>query len=180
MTQQDRLPGHPLIWILIVSEILVFALALTGFLVMRLLNKQGFQAAAQLLHTEMGLLSMAVLLTSGYLAALAQQASRTDTTQRSRALLLTAAALGILFLVLKASEYSDLWAQGISLEGSQFFTLYALITGFHAAHVVFGAALLVLVAVRPRPAHVEPAVAFWHMVDLVWVLVFPVIYLVPR
>ena len=174
------LPGNPLIWILIVSEVLVFALALVAFLVMRLLHLREFQAASHLLHAGAGTLSMALLLTSGYLAAIAQSNSQQGGQSKSRLLLILAALLGVLFLALKAMEYSDLWNRGVAFEGSQFFTLYALITGFHAAHVAFGTGLLLVVSLRPTPEHVEPSVAFWHMVDLVWVLVFPVLYLVPR
>ncbi|MGB2893678.1 MAG: cytochrome c oxidase subunit 3 family protein, partial [Albidovulum sp.] len=68
-------------------------------------------------------------------------------------------------------------AQGIGVETHPFFTFYYLITGFHAAHVAAGIVVLLLVAARARPREVEAGVAFWHMVDLVWVLVFPVIYL---
>ena len=174
------LPGNPLIWILIVSEVLVFALALVAFLVMRLLHLRDFQAASHLLHAGSGTLSMALLLTSGYLAAIAQSDSIQARQSRSSRLLVLAALLGVLFLVLKATEYGDLWSKGVAFEGSKFFTLYALITGFHAAHVAFGTGLLLVVSLRPTPEHVEPSVAFWHMVDLVWVLVFPVLYLVPR
>lgn len=174
------LPGHPLIWVLIVSEVLVFVVALMAFLVMRLLNLQDFRDAAHMLHAGTGTLSMALLLTSGYAAALAQHDAQLGRSQRSRLLLLLAAGLGVLFLVLKIAEYRNLWMNDVAVEGSHFFTLYALITGFHAAHVLFGAGLLLVVSLRPRPEHVEPSVAVWHMVDLVWVLVFPVLYLVPR
>lgn len=179
-TPRGGLPGNPLIWILIASEVLVFALALLAFLVMRLLHPDVFRSAAHQLHPTTGTLSMAVLLSSGYLAALALRASKRAAFGTARGHLLCAAALGLVFLLLKALEYSDLWHKGISFDGSHFFTLYALITGFHAAHVLFGCGVLLLVTLCPEPRHVDPAAAFWHMVDLVWVLVFPVVYLVPR
>jgi nitric oxide reductase NorE protein len=174
------LPGNPLIWILIVSEVLVFAVALIAFLGLRVLHPSAFQYAAMQLHAGTGTAAMALLLTSGYLAALAQEAIRQKRLTSTRSLLVAAAALGFVFLVLKAGEYRDLWRQNVDFEDSTFFTLYALITGFHAAHVLFGAGLLLLVCLRPRVEEMEPSVAFWHMVDLVWVMVFPVIYLVPR
>ena len=67
---------------------------------------------------------------------------------------------------------------GFTIESSTFFTLYYLITGFHALHVVLGLIILAIVAARPSLDNVETGAAFWHMVDLVWLLVFPVIYLV--
>jgi nitric oxide reductase NorE protein len=85
--------------------------------------------------------------------------------------------LGLLFLGIKGSEFAALAGQGISTETHVFFTFYYLLTGFHAAHVVAGVIVLALVAWHNRPAPVEAAAAFWHMVDLVWLLLFPVIYL---
>jgi nitric oxide reductase NorE protein len=174
------LPGNPLIWVLIVSELLVFAIGLAGFLAVRMVDPAGFSASARLLHAGAGTAATALLLTSGFLAARALHASRRGITAQARLALGLAALLGIAFLTVKGLEYADLLALGVSFEDNTFFTLYMLITGFHAAHVVFGVAVLLLVALRPLPTHVEPAAQFWHMVDLVWVLVFPVIYLVPR
>lgn len=90
-----------------------------------------------------------------------------------------AAALGVVFLLVKAREYADKAARGIDIDTNAFFTLYYLITGFHALHVVAGLVIFAILAVRPTAANVETGTQFWHMVDLVWVLIFPVIYLLP-
>jgi nitric oxide reductase NorE protein len=88
-------------------------------------------------------------------------------------------ALGLAFLLIKAHGYADKAAHGVGIETDAFFTFYFyyLLTGFHALHVVAGMVVLGLVAIRTSPANVEPGAQFWHMVDLVWVLLFPVIYL---
>ena len=78
---------------------------------------------------------------------------------------------------MKGTEFADLAAQGIGTETHAFFTFYYLLTGFHAAHVVAGIVILALIGTRCTPRTVETGTAFWHMVDLVWVLLFPVIYL---
>lgn len=173
--EKRGLPGSPVIWVLITSEVLVFSAVLCAFLVVRLLRMEEFRTGAHLLHAGVGTLSMAVLLSSGYLAAKGQQAA-----ERGRIYFLAAAGLGAAFLALKFLEYRDLSNAPLTFDGNQFFELYFLITGFHAAHVLFGMMLLLLVSKWPRRDYVQPAVAFWHMVDLIWVLVFPVIYLVPR
>ena len=85
--------------------------------------------------------------------------------------------LGAVFLVLKGSEYADLFAQGIGTETHAFYTFSFLLTGFHAAHVLAGMVLLAVVGWLGTPKAVETGAAFWHMVDLVWVLLFPVVYL---
>ena len=88
-----------------------------------------------------------------------------------------AGALGVVFLILKGVEYADALHKGIGFETHSFFAFYWMLTLFHAAHVVAGIIILALVAIRARPDHVEAGAQFWHMVDLVWVVLFPIIYL---
>lgn len=173
----DDLPGDLMIWVLIVSELLVFGAGLAAFLAVRLTDPSGFAAAQDHLHRAAAGFNTVVLVTSGWLAALGVQATEAGRVARARALLAGAAALGLVFLAVKWAEYADKAAQGIGVETHPFFTFYYLITGFHAAHVAAGVVVLALVAARARPREVEAGAAFWHMVDLVWVLVFPVIYL---
>ena len=90
---------------------------------------------------------------------------------------LAAGSLGFVFLAVKAFEYGSKAALGIGIESSPFFTFYYLITGFHALHVIAGIVVFALVAWADSVRNMEAAVAFWHMVDLVWVLLFPIIYL---
>jgi nitric oxide reductase NorE protein len=173
----DDLPGDLMIWVLIISELLVFGAGLAAFLAVRLTDPQGFAAAQDHLHRAAAGLNTLVLVTSGWLAALAHRAAVANQTGKTRALLAGAGALGAVFLAIKAVEYADAAAQGIGTETHAFFTFYYLLTGFHAAHVFAGLAIFALVAFRPAPHPVQVAAAFWHMVDLVWVLLFPVIYL---
>ena len=86
-------------------------------------------------------------------------------------------ALGLVFLWITGLESADKAAQGIGVETHPFFMFYYLLTGFHAAHVIAGIVILALVASWDDAHHIEVGTAFWHMVDLVWVLLFPVIYL---
>lgn len=165
----DDLPGDLMIWVLIVSELLVFGAGLLGFLGARIADPSGFAAAAGQLHPVRAGIGTMVLVSSGALAAIG--------TRKGAPWLLAAAALGFVFLALKWVEWSDLVAAGIGTESHAFFTFYYLLTGFHAAHVVAGIVLLGLVGWLGRKRETEAAVAFWHMVDLVWVLLYPVIYL---
>ena len=164
------LPGDLMIWVLIVSELLVFGAGLLGFLGARIPDPLGFRDAAAHLHPVRAGIGTMVLVSSGALAAIG--------ARKGGRRLLAAAALGVVFLALKWAEWSDLAAAGIDTETHAFFTFYYLLTGFHAAHVAAGILLLGLVAWRDRARETEAAVAFWHMVDLVWVLLYPVIYLV--
>lgn len=171
------LPGELLMWVLILSEIAVFGAGLLAFLAVRLTDPAGFAEAQTHLHRTGAAANTLILVTSGWLAALASRAALAGQTRRLRGLLAVAILLGGAFLVLKGTEYADLFAQGIGTETHAFFTFSFLLTGFHAAHVLAGMILLALVGWLATPRAVETGAAFWHMVDLVWVLLFPVVYL---
>lgn len=173
----DDLPGDLMIWVLIVSELLVFGAGMLAFLAVRLTDPTGFAEAQTHLHRTSAGVNTLMLVTSGWLAALGVQPAEAGRVLRLRLLMAGASALGVVFMILKATEYTDLFAQGIGTETHPFFTFYLLLTGFHAAHVAAGILVLALVATLARPRAVETGVAFWHMVDLVWVVLFPVIYL---
>jgi nitric oxide reductase NorE protein len=172
-----ELPGDLMMWVLIVSELLVFGAALAGFLAVRAGQAAKFAADQALLSQTAGALNTLVLVTSGLFAALAVERRLRDERKAARLWLLAAAAGGLIFLVVKAFEYAAKWSAGIGIESSPFFTFYFLITGFHALHVLAGIVILGLVAYADSPRNMETGVAFWHMVDLVWVLLFPIIYL---
>lgn len=172
-----RLPGNPLIWVLILSEIAVFTAALAGFSVARLLHPAIFSAGASALDPLAGSANTALLLTSGLMAAWGLDAARRGSVRATRRWLALAAVLGAGFVAIKTGEYVHETGLGHTIDTDAFFTLYYLVTGFHLAHVVAGIIVLILVAAFPEPENAESGVAFWHMVDLVWVMVFPVFYL---
>jgi nitric oxide reductase NorE protein len=172
------LPGHPMMWILIASELLAFGGALIAFSGARIADPRGFAQAQDHLDRLVGLLNVLVLITSGLFAALAVEATRQRMIARARLLLAAAGAVGLVFLAFKAREYGQHIAEGFTIDSGGFFTLYYLITGFHALHAVLGLIILAVVAARPTLVNVETGAAFWHMVDLVWILVFPIVYLV--
>ncbi len=174
---RNQLPGELLMWVLILSEIAVFGAGLIAFLAVRLTDPVGFAEAQSHLHRTGAAANTLVLVTSGWRAALAVKAAEAGQLRRLRLLLAPAILLGAVFLILKGSEYADLFAQGIGTETHAFYTFSFLLTGFHAAHVLAGMVLLALVGWLGTPKAVETGAAFWHMVDLVWVLLFPVVYL---
>ena len=172
-----HLPGNPMMWLLIAAELMVFGGALVAYAGARALDPAGFLAAQGELDRLAGTVNTAVLLTSGLFAAFAVTAREAGRRAATRGWLAAASALGLVFLVVKAHEYGADIAAGHGLGDGGFWTLYYLITGFHAVHVVFGIVVLAIVAVFDDLEHVETGTAFWHMVDLVWVVVFPCLYL---
>ncbi len=173
----SALPGNPLMWVLIASELAVFGLALLGYAGARARDPLGFVAAQDTLDRLAGTINTAILLTSGLFAALANDVARLNRRNLARKFLGAAGALGIAFLVVKGFEYAREFAAGADIDSSPFFTLYFLVTGFHALHVVLGLIILAIVAKSASPMAVETGTAFWHMVDLIWVIVFPCFYL---
>jgi len=91
--------------------------------------------------------------------------------------MLGAMALGGVFLAIKAVEYGDKIGRGLTLETNSFFQLYYLMTGFHAMHVAAGIVILGIVTWWDSLENLETGAAFWHMVDLIWVLLYPIVYL---
>lgn len=171
------LPGNPLMWILIISELLVFGAFFIGFAAARLFDPAVFAAGQATLDVRLGGLNTFVLVTSGWLAAKAVQRRILADAQASRPWLYGAMALGVVFLVVKGTEYADKAAHGYGLETNTFYTLFYLMTGFHALHVVMGLAILGIVAWKNSVDSLETGAAFWHMVDLVWLILFPLVYL---
>lgn len=169
----DELPGDLMIWVLIVSEILVFGAGLLAFLGMRAMDPVSFATDQAQLNRVAGAANTIVLVTSGYCAARAVHSAR-----HMRYWLIGAIVFGVVFLVVKWLEYAEKARLGIGIETSDFFTFYYLLTGFHALHVVAGLVIFGLLMRWHTPRNLEAGTAFWHMVDLIWILLFPIIYLV--
>ncbi len=173
----SALPGNPMIWLLILSELVVFGIGLAGFVIARDLDPAGFARAQDSLDRLAGAINTMVLMTSGLCAALAVEARGRGRIAASRGWLAGAGLLGTVFLFIKALEYRDKIIHGTAGLNETFITLYFLLTGFHAAHVVLGIIILAVVGWKNTLENLETGAAFWHMVDLIWVILFPVVYL---
>ncbi|MGQ7248575.1 cytochrome c oxidase subunit 3 family protein [Halomonas sp. V046] len=173
----SALPGNPLMWVLILSELLVFAAFFGLYAWQRALEPQAFIAGQRELSALWGGVNTLVLVTSGLAAAMAVRECQLAHRAATRRWLLIAMALGATFCVIKGIEYGGKFAHGLTPESTTFFTFYFGLTGFHAAHVVFGLCLLGIAAWRPQRDTVVTVCAFWHMVDLIWVLLYPLLYL---
>ncbi len=180
-----RLPGDLAMWLFILAELSVFALLILAFAVTQALKPQLFAASRQLLDTSTGLAMTLSLLSAGLLAALAQQRVRQAQPGQAALLLLLALLVACGYLGLKLGEYRHLLSLGLGLEHNTFFTLYWILTGFHFLHVLLGMLILAWLAEGCRRRRYGPGncsgfesgVLYWHMVDLVWVVLFPLVYL---
>jgi cytochrome c oxidase subunit 3 len=184
-------------YIFLVTEVMLFGGFLVAVYVVRVIHPQEASSAAQHLKLWLGTINTAVLLTSSLFMALAVQAARRGDRSRAVLWLCITAGLGILFLGIKGFEYYEEYREHLmpfsgtpspfSGPGEQlFFNFYLAGTGLHALHLTIGITLvaaLVLRIVRTRPYLPERAVTveafglYWHLVDVVWVFVYPVFYL---
>jgi nitric oxide reductase NorE protein len=174
----EGLPGDPMMWVLVFSELVAFGLFLGAFIVARAISPAVFASGQTALELTLAGCNTIVLVTSGWAAAKGAASARADEGRRARLWLLLAMALGGAFVTIKLAEYAREIGAGIGLETSVFFTLYFLLTGFHLLHVCLGIVILAVVCRRADPLHVETGTVFWHMVDLVWIVMFPIVYLV--
>lgn len=180
-----QLTGDLAMWIFILAELAAFSLFILAFSVTQWLKPELFIEGRAQLDSSTGWAMTAGLLTSGFLAALAVERVRKDHARQSAVLLLAAIVSGLVYVVLKINEYAHLAKAGFDLEYNTFFTLYWLTTAFHFLHVLLGLVVLAILCVlclRGRfGAHhytgVESGVLYWHMIDLVWVIIFPLVYL---
>lgn len=181
-----RLPGDLAMWIFILAELAVFGILILAFAVTQMLHIDLFRESRLALDSSTGLALTLGLLTSGLFAALAVEQVRGARQDRAGWLLLAALLSAGVYVVLKLQEYGHLAGLGYGLEYNTFFTLYWLLTGFHFLHVLLGMLILGYMANRCRTgayapgtsrSGLESGVLYWHMVDLVWVLLFPLVYL---
>jgi nitric oxide reductase NorE protein len=184
--RQNRIPGEPGIWLLIFGEMTVFAALFASFLQARQLDVAGFALGQAQLDKPIGVANTLLLLTSSLFVAKAVEAAKRGDTVHAPRLFAWGLACGAGFVLLKAFEYARLFGLGISVGSHPFFGWYFALTALHLGHVLIGGVLLsvlTLVTQRPmaKPLHLaltEAAGCFWHMVDLLWIVIFALIYLV--
>jgi nitric oxide reductase NorE protein len=164
------------LWVLIWSELAAFGVLIGAFLVASLISPQDFAVARLHLKPVIAAVNTLVLLTSGWQAAVAAGAGASVATKR-RALVLSA-LLGFAFVGIKIYEYGTEIRFAGQAAFHSFFELYFLLTGFHLVHVGFVAIVLLVVAWKPRRANVDLVTTLWHVIDLVWIVMFPILYLV--
>jgi cytochrome c oxidase subunit 3 len=195
---QQREAGILGAFVFLATEIMLFGGLFAVSFTMRFLHPVEMVEASRKLHYGIGALNTAILLSSSFLVALAVQAAR-DASKRATYLCLTGAMmLGTAFLAVKAYEYRLEFTEGIlpSLSGPAhsagpvdrlFMNLYLISTALHALHVSIGVALLSIMAWRvkrnamalpERAITVEVVGLYWHLVDVIWLFLYPTLYLV--
>ncbi|MBZ5698934.1 MAG: cytochrome c oxidase subunit 3 [Acidobacteriia bacterium] len=167
-------------WWVIASEIVIFGGLLATY-VMHNLGHPEWRAAAMHTNTWLGALNTFVLLTSSLSAVLAFKAADTlDGAKAAKFLRLTALG-GTIFLVIKGIEWTREIHEGFVLSSGGFWSFYYVLTGLHGLHVLAGMIILLVVAADAAKnrelQRVECIGLYWHFVDIVWIFLFPLLYI---
>lgn len=178
-------PGGILIWFLILLEIFTFLGGIFAFLLYRKDALEEFKQAQAFLNPLVGTINTLVLITSGYFMANSIHQLKEGNHLQSKKSTQIAMLLGILFLIIKSVEFYGKISSGIGFTHNTFFTFYWLMTGFHYVHVLFGVGLLAYMqkAISNEKYNaknmfdVESSATYWHLCDLIWILIFPILYL---
>ena len=176
-------PGGILIWILILLEMITFGIALVVLAISSKENPTEFYASSSHLNATYGAMNTIFLLTSGFFMATTVHQFKIGDFKKANFYLNITMFGGVLFLILKSLEYYEKIELGFVLGYDTFFNFYWLLTGFHVIHVLVGLVILLFMkrSFSKKTAlieDVEASAAFWHMCDLIWLLLFPVLYLV--
>ncbi len=178
-------PAGILLWIIIFLEILTFTIGLAVFLYSKNGDYEAFTQSQAMLNKTFGMVNTLVLITGGFMMATSLHQLKSGNNQKSLVWIRGAAMMGLLFLFIKGYEYYDKIGHGLTIDYDSFYTFYWLLTGFHFIHVMVGAVILLFIARGIRKGtyskedyiDVESGGAFWHMCDLIWLFLFPVLYL---
>lgn len=176
-------PGGILMWIIIFLELITFGMALVAFVYYGTEEAEVFHQSKLQLNPTIGAINTIFLLTSGLFIANAVHFYKKGKTKKSSFFFKLTMLGGVLFLLLKSYEYYTKIANGITLDTNTFYTFYWMLTGFHIIHVLIGLVILVITErnINKNKAEledVEASAAFWHMCDIIWLLLFPTIYLI--
>jgi len=180
-------PGGLLVWLIVWVELLTFSIGMGVFLVQKNHDPEVFRNGQAELSRTLAFLNTMVLLTGGWWMANAMAVLKAGHPARATRWLAGSTLAGVMFLVLKGSEYATKLSRGYDLHHDAFFSLYWMLTGFHFLHVLVAVVLLAVMwrglcqGKYTQASHedVESTGIFWHMCDLIWLLLMPVIYLLP-
>lgn len=178
-------PGGILMWIIIFLELFTFGMALVAMAVYSNEEPTVFHNSRLQLNATYGMINTIFLLSSGLFMALSVLYFKSEHLKNAKLFLNLTILGGVLFLVLKSIEYYFKIDAGLIIDKNTFFTFYWMLTLFHVIHVVVGIVILLSIkcnfnkkGLKTGLNDLEASAAFWHMCDLIWLLLFPVIYLI--
>lgn len=179
-----HMPGDGHMWMMVLGDLVIFGAYFVIFMVYRAIQPREFLTSQQHLSINVGVLNTLVLLTSSWFVARSVQAVRADDHSRALRLTYLGGSCGALFIAIKAYEWTTEIAAGQTISSNTFFTFYYMLTGVHLFHVSLGLLILGIVVRelrhprRRRLSMVESGATYWHMVDLLWIVIFCLLYVI--
>ncbi len=179
-----HMPGEEGIWVFVFGDMMVFSLFFITFLYYRGQAVELFAAAQTHLNQAFGALNTFLMLTSSWFVALGVHAARRNLGRVTPICLMLALACGFGFVVVKVFEYSEKFRAGITINSNDFFMYYFMFTGIHLLHVLIGTGVLLFLTrqswagtfSQTQIRNLESGASFWHLVDLLWIVLFPLLY----
>ncbi len=178
------LPGDFAVWLFILAELSVFALLFILYAITRARFPEMFAQGQENISIQAGLGNTLALLTSSYFVVFAQQALARGNVRRTLLGLTLALLSASVYLTIKSYEYQHISALGFGLSSNDFYFFYFALTAFHMLHVLLGMLVLLLLCVQVarkvyhagQMNEFESGACYWHMVDLLWLILFPLVY----
>lgn len=172
------------IWIFVFADMCMFAMFFLAYLMERNAQQAMYIASQAKLDQTLGTINTLILLLSSWFVVLAVKALKKNLQQAASVFIGLAFFCGVAFIANKIVEYSAKIQDGITILSNDFFMFYYILTGIHLAHVVGGMIVLLVLFINTRKGKygadnispVESGGVYWHMVDLLWVFIFPLIY----
>lgn len=179
---RSHVPGDTHMWVMVLGDMVIFGAYFIIFMIHRAMNPQMFIASQQHLDITVGVINTIVLLSSSWFIARSVLAVRAGRHQRAIRLTYCGGAFGALFILIKAYEWSTETMAGHTIATNEFFTFYYMLTGVHLFHVTLGLVILGVVVRelrnprKRRLTMVESGAIYWHLVDLLWIAIFALLY----
>jgi nitric oxide reductase NorE protein len=182
----DSLPGDFAIWIFIYAEMLAFGALFVAYAFTRAKNVELFNASQLTLSRASGAVNTLVLITSSYFVIRGLAAIKHGLNKQCAHWLTGAFLLGGVFVFIKMVEFNDKFAAGITMSTNNFYMFYLSLTFFHFMHVLMGMVILAVIILKAHRGGysqqdyvgVETGASFWHMVDFLWIILFPLVYII--
>ncbi|MCC2658239.1 MAG: cytochrome c oxidase subunit 3 family protein [Panacagrimonas sp.] len=184
-SETRHVPGEGGIWVLIGGDLVLFSVLFIVFLTMRAEQLPLFEQGRAQLNQGWGLVNTLLMLSSSWFVATAIRAARLQLAGVVARCFGAALACGAGFVVVKFFEYGEKISAGLTLTTNDFFMLYFIYTGIHLIHVTIGMGVLTFLVSYSRSGgftgdkmrNLESGASFWHLVDLLWIVLFALLYL---
>lgn len=186
ISNQKDLPGDFAIWVFIFAEMLAFGVLFVAYAFTRAQNVELFNASQLTLSRTSGAINTLVLITSSYFVVRGVTAIKRGLNKQCAHWLTGAFLLGGVFVGIKLVEFHAKFTADITMSTNNFYMFYLSLTFFHFMHVLMGMVILAVIIMKAKRGGysaqdyvgVETGASFWHMVDFLWIILFPLVYII--